>query len=205
MRLVSTSLTTDVPRRWRLRFCVRRLIRWLVPAERCFALPLAVNRKRFLVALWVFCLGMSSSGCLRSILGKTVIIERIARLKRGASRCGLTITRRVNEGMRPQCHRRAHSLAFASGYLALSRPDNGGAKRSRAAPRLDATRPFRIRNRNRRCRNRRRRTARGNADTQRAAQDTPHGPLSCDRRSGTLGRNTWTSTWRYLPPPLRLR
>jgi hypothetical protein len=30
-----------------------------VPAERCFALPLAVSRNRFLVPLWVFCLGIS--------------------------------------------------------------------------------------------------------------------------------------------------
>ena len=42
----------------RLRFCVLRAAKWLVPAERCLTLPLAVRRKRFLVPLCVFCLGM---------------------------------------------------------------------------------------------------------------------------------------------------
>jgi hypothetical protein len=30
-----------------------------VPAERCLTFPVAVNRNRFLVPLWVFCLGMT--------------------------------------------------------------------------------------------------------------------------------------------------
>jgi hypothetical protein len=30
-----------------------------VPAERCLTFPLAVRRNRFLVPLWVFCLGMA--------------------------------------------------------------------------------------------------------------------------------------------------
>lgn len=51
--------TVVVPRRFRFRFCDIRDCRWLVPAERCFALPEAVNRKRFLVPLWVFCFGMN--------------------------------------------------------------------------------------------------------------------------------------------------
>ena len=55
---VPDSLTTPVPRR--LRFClwVFRVARWLVPARRCFAFPVAVRRKRFFVPLCVFILGM---------------------------------------------------------------------------------------------------------------------------------------------------
>ena len=51
-------LVVVVPRSCRLRFWLMRPARWLVPAERCLALPLAVKRNRFLVPLWVFCLGM---------------------------------------------------------------------------------------------------------------------------------------------------
>jgi hypothetical protein len=46
--------STLVPRSWRIFLGGLLMARWLVPALRCFALPLAVNRKRFLVDLWVF-------------------------------------------------------------------------------------------------------------------------------------------------------
>jgi len=61
-----------------------RTAKWLVPAPRCFTLPLAVIRKRFLVALCVFILGIntafsknippvssfSAASCLTSRLGE---------------------------------------------------------------------------------------------------------------------------------------
>src|SRR6185369_2218000 len=50
-----------VPRRLRRVFLVFREARWLVPAWRCLALPLAVRRNRFLVPLWVFCFGISGA------------------------------------------------------------------------------------------------------------------------------------------------
>ncbi len=50
--------TVVVPRNLRFRFCDIRAAKWLVPAWRCFALPLADKRNRFLVPLWVFCFGM---------------------------------------------------------------------------------------------------------------------------------------------------
>lgn len=53
------SVVVDVPRRFRFRFWLIRDARCEVPAERCFALPEAVRRKRFFVPLWVFCLGMA--------------------------------------------------------------------------------------------------------------------------------------------------
>ena len=46
-------------RRFRFRFWLMRTARWLVPACRCMALPLADRRKRFLVPLWVFILGIT--------------------------------------------------------------------------------------------------------------------------------------------------
>jgi hypothetical protein len=53
------SAETVVPRSWRTRFWLLRADKWLVPAERCFTFPEAVKRNRFLVPLWVFCLGMA--------------------------------------------------------------------------------------------------------------------------------------------------
>lgn len=50
--------TTLVPRRFLFRLADTRVCRWLVPAWRCFAWPLAVKRKRFFVPLCVFCFGM---------------------------------------------------------------------------------------------------------------------------------------------------
>ena len=52
------SVVVVVPRRLRLRFWLMRPAKWLVPAARCLALPLADRRKRFLVPLCVFCLGI---------------------------------------------------------------------------------------------------------------------------------------------------
>src|SRR6185369_7471344 len=52
-----------VPRRLRRVFLVFREARWLVPAWRCLAFPLAVRRNRFLVPLWVFCFGISVARC----------------------------------------------------------------------------------------------------------------------------------------------
>src|SRR5438477_6861345 len=75
---------TFVPRRLRRRFFDFRDAKWLVPAERCLTLPLAVNRKRFLVPLWVFCLGIVASardsltGC-----GKPWSIELEAETRKG--------------------------------------------------------------------------------------------------------------------------
>ena len=48
----------------RRRFLLLREARWLVPEARCLTLPLAVMRNRFLVPLWVFCLGMAVSTAL---------------------------------------------------------------------------------------------------------------------------------------------
>lgn len=48
--------TAVVPRRLRRRFLVKPVAKWLVPAWRCMALPVADKRKRFFVALWVFIL-----------------------------------------------------------------------------------------------------------------------------------------------------
>lgn len=48
--------TEVVPRRLRRRFFDKPVAKWLVPACRCMALPVADNRKRFLVALWVLTL-----------------------------------------------------------------------------------------------------------------------------------------------------
>ena len=62
MSCLSTVLdVTRVPRSVRRRFFERRTAKWLVPAERCFALPLAVKRNRFFVPLCVFCFGMIHS------------------------------------------------------------------------------------------------------------------------------------------------
>lgn len=47
-----------VPRRFRRRFFDNPVAKWLVPAWRCIALPVADNRKRFLVALCVFIFGL---------------------------------------------------------------------------------------------------------------------------------------------------
>ncbi len=44
----------EVPRRLRRRFLDKPSAKWLVPAERCIALPDAVKRNRFLVPLCVF-------------------------------------------------------------------------------------------------------------------------------------------------------
>jgi hypothetical protein len=48
---VSVAEPTSVRRKCRFRFEVIRDARWLVPAERCFAFPLAVRRNRFFVPL----------------------------------------------------------------------------------------------------------------------------------------------------------
>lgn len=45
-----------VPRRLRRRFLETASAKWLVPDDRCIALPLALSRKRFLVPLWVLIL-----------------------------------------------------------------------------------------------------------------------------------------------------
>ena len=50
--------TVVVPRKLRFRLVDIRDCRWLVPAWRCLARPLAVRRKRFFVPLCVFCFGM---------------------------------------------------------------------------------------------------------------------------------------------------
>ena len=47
-----------MPRRFRRRLLEMRNARWLVPALRCFTLPLAVRRNRFFVPLCVFIFGM---------------------------------------------------------------------------------------------------------------------------------------------------
>src|SRR3989337_1107768 len=59
MALTFAEEVVVVPRSFRIRFWSLRDARWLVPAGRCFTLPLAVRRKRFLVPLCVFCLGMA--------------------------------------------------------------------------------------------------------------------------------------------------
>jgi hypothetical protein len=57
-RLASMASSTLVPRRFRRRFLVSRLLRWLVPERRCFILPRAVMRNLFLHPLCVFCFGI---------------------------------------------------------------------------------------------------------------------------------------------------
>lgn len=59
--LVSTHF---VPRNWRIRLGVLRTAKWLVPAFRCLALPVAVSRNRFLVALCVFSLDIGQQTLL---------------------------------------------------------------------------------------------------------------------------------------------
>lgn len=59
MARVGAAASTRVPRKFRFRFGDKRNARWLVPAPRCLALPVAVKRNRFLVALCVFILGMT--------------------------------------------------------------------------------------------------------------------------------------------------
>lgn len=53
--------TTLVPRKFRFRLALIPVARWLVPAWRCLALPVAVKRNRFFVPLCVFCFGIVSS------------------------------------------------------------------------------------------------------------------------------------------------
>jgi hypothetical protein len=48
-----------VPRNWRIFFAGLLIAKWLVPAFRCFTLPFAVSRNRFLVDLCVFSLDMA--------------------------------------------------------------------------------------------------------------------------------------------------
>jgi hypothetical protein len=63
----TVSLKTFVPRKLRRVFFVFRDAKWLVPACRCFALPLAVSRNRFFVPLCVFCFGMEVARLLAII------------------------------------------------------------------------------------------------------------------------------------------
>ena len=58
MILAFVSLVTVVPRSFRFRFWSIRDAKCEVPAERCFAFPVAVRRNRFFVPLCVFCLGI---------------------------------------------------------------------------------------------------------------------------------------------------
>lgn len=66
------SATTFVPRRFLLRLGLIPVAKWLVPACRCFALPVAVNRKRFFVPLCVFCFGIVRYSLSKSALGKAL-------------------------------------------------------------------------------------------------------------------------------------
>ena len=54
----SLFVVERIPRRLRFRLLDMRDAKWLVPAPRCMALPVADSLKRFLVPLWVFILGM---------------------------------------------------------------------------------------------------------------------------------------------------
>ncbi len=58
--------TVVVPRKLRRRFLESRVAKWLVPAMRCLALPLAVRRNRFFVPLCVFCFGIVGLANLKS-------------------------------------------------------------------------------------------------------------------------------------------
>ncbi|MFM2012586.1 MAG: hypothetical protein RLZZ396_1370 [Planctomycetota bacterium] len=51
------------------------MAKWLVPHLRCLTLPVAVNRKRFLVDLCVFCLVMAKQTLLLVALG---VLSRLA-------------------------------------------------------------------------------------------------------------------------------
>ena len=77
--LVMQEWTVVVPRRLRRRFFDRPTAKWLVPACRCFALPVAVNRKRFFVPLRVFCFGMIGLdvyGCRNLARGTFYVLPR---------------------------------------------------------------------------------------------------------------------------------
>lgn len=50
--------TAVVPRRFLRRFLLRPVAKWLVPAWRCIAFPVADRRKRFFVDLCVFIFGL---------------------------------------------------------------------------------------------------------------------------------------------------
>src|SRR5207249_7385751 len=60
--LILFLLAMTVSRRCRLRLPVLWLSKCFFPAWRRFNLPEAVTRKRFLLPLWVFILGMAVSG-----------------------------------------------------------------------------------------------------------------------------------------------
>src|SRR5690554_6104344 len=93
--LLSIVLSTVVvPRSLRVRLGLMPVARWLVPAWRCFALPLAVSRNRFLVALCVFCLGIVPTPCSVpqcNSVHETILVEtaqyRCARTMREGVNC----------------------------------------------------------------------------------------------------------------------
>lgn len=60
IRATMASPRTRVPRKLRERRGDMAVAKWLVPAPRCFTLPLAVRRNRLRVPLCVFCLGMTA-------------------------------------------------------------------------------------------------------------------------------------------------
>src|SRR5215213_1395332 len=57
-RAVSASLSTSVPRFWRMYLALWLISRWRLPATPCLILPVAVSLKRFLTPLFVFSLGI---------------------------------------------------------------------------------------------------------------------------------------------------
>jgi len=59
MARVKLGSSTLVPRSCRIFLAGLLMAKWLVPHLRCLTLPVAVNRKRFLVDLCVFCLVMA--------------------------------------------------------------------------------------------------------------------------------------------------
>ena len=72
-----------------MRFWLIRPAKWLVPEARCFALPVAVKRKRFFVPLWVFIFGMignhSRLAWVQRRVNRPVIITDPRWAKRGIS------------------------------------------------------------------------------------------------------------------------
>ena len=127
--------TVVVPRRLRRRLFDRPTAKWLVPAWRCLALPVAVSRNRFFVPLWVFCFGMVFLYVYgRRKIGKRAILGSALRAEKGELRISRELTgkgvfgglkcwsaRRVRDDectWQPAKTARPHGLTwFAPGHL----------------------------------------------------------------------------------------
>jgi hypothetical protein len=78
-RFDSLFVVAEVPRSLRLRFDDIRLAKWLVPALRCIALPVADRRNRFFVPLCVFIFGIRHPSSNKKI----AVVASLSKGKRG--------------------------------------------------------------------------------------------------------------------------